>query len=273
MIVSRQREHGLASLARRAAESVSADIAENYLSDILVEHKTSRLDPVTEIDRRSERRIKQILLEAMPGSEIIGEEFGRSAGETGCVSWHIDPIDGTLNYVSGIPYFATSIGAEVDGRIVAGAVHDPLRRETFWATPHESWVNDEPLPRAGSAPAPPGVNTHWPYYGLEPKEAQHAALARTLRSHGVVRGRGSFALHIAHVAAGRASVALEIRATDPWDTAGAIAVAQGTGCAIRTLEPGPEGFGSWASPTFIVARDPEVADALSREITELLRPQ
>ena len=238
--------------------------------DLLIEHKTSKLDPVTEVDRRSEERIRKVLLDAMPGSSIIGEEFGRAEGEPGSVRWHLDPIDGTLNYVSGIPYFATSVGAEVDGRIVAGAVHEPLQGETFWATTEQAWVNDEPLPRVEAGPAQPGINTHWPYYGLEPAGAQHAAFARTLRGHGVVRGRGSFALHIAHVAAAKASVALEICATDPWDIAGAIAVAQGTGCSIRTLEPAPEGFGPWAGSTFVVARDPDVADLLSHEISQLL---
>lgn len=269
--MAQETELGLARLARRAAESVAADIAQHFRADVLIEHKTSHFDPVTEIDRRSEQGIRRILLEAMPDSTIIGEEFGRSEGEPGSVRWHLDPIDGTLNYISGIPYFATSIGAEIDGRIVAGAVHDPLQRETFWATTDQAWVNDEPLPSAGDEPGSPGINTHWPYYGLEPAGAEYAAFARTLRSHGVVRGRGSFALHIAHVAAAKASVALEICATDPWDVAGAIAVAQGTGCAIRVLEPAPEGFGPWAGPTFVVARDPGVADSLSLEISELLR--
>ncbi|GAB3187177.1 inositol monophosphatase family protein [Nesterenkonia suensis] len=262
----------LALTARHAAESVSSDIAENFLGDLDVSHKTSSLDPVTEIDRRAERRISEILLSAQPGSSIIGEEFGHTEGAEGAVRWHIDPLDGTLNYVSGIPYFCTSIGVEVRGEIVAGVVHDPLRQETFWGWTGGACLNDQPLAAASDHPGEDAVNTIWPFVGLTPESEVHAEFIRTLRGLGAVRGRGSYALQIAHVAAGRASVALEVRATSPWDVAGGFGVAQGAGCFLYHLESAPDGFGSWATPTFIVARDRGVGDMLAAELERVVAP-
>lgn len=261
----------LAEAARWAAERVSQDIAENYLRDIEISHKTSASDPVTEVDRRSETRIREHLLKAYPESSIIGEEFGEHAGVEGGVRWHIDPLDGTLNYVSGIPYFSTSIGVEVEGRLVAGAVHDPLQRETFWADEHGAWLNDSEIPHVSNREHGPGVLTIWPFFGTPPTAPGATELLMLLREIGPARARGSFALQLAHVAAGRAAAALELRAGQPWDSAGGLAIAQAVGCAVRILDPAPEGYGPWAGPAYVVASDVEVADRLAAAAIPLLR--
>ena len=269
--MSKQRDRGLAAIARRAVEQVGPDIAAHFMTDLPVELKRSQSDPVTDIDRHAEQTIRGFLSNSSPGSSIIGEEFGVSEGSETCVRWHVDPIDGTQNYVTGVPYFATSIGAEIDGEIVAGAVHDPIRGETFWGAGDEAWLDDQPLDAQGPDPGFLGVNTHWPFVGFFPETGEAPLrLLSLLREIGVVRARGSFALHVAHVAAGRAAAAIEVRAVDPWDVAGAMAVVRGAGCSIRILDPPPPGFGAWAGPTFVVARNPAVAECLSREITRLL---
>lgn len=260
----------LAETARWAAERVSHDIAANYLGELEVSEKTSALDPVTEVDRRSETRITRQLLSAYPDSTVIGEEFGLHQGDPGGVRWHIDPLDGTLNYISGIPYFCTSIGAELNGRIVAGAVHDPLQRETFWADEAGAWLNDQRLPSVDTDPGVPGVLTIWPFFGLAPNRPGSGALLELLRELGPTRGRGSFALQLAHVAAGRATAAVELGASKPWDTAGALAVAQATGCSVRILTAPPAGYGEWAGSAYVVARDPSVADRIAEAATPLL---
>ncbi|QYM76050.1 inositol monophosphatase [Leucobacter luti] len=260
----------LASAARVAAELVSEDIADHYRTDLDIRYKSSASDPVTEIDRRSEQRISAQLLREFPGSTIVGEEFGHRTGGDDDVRWHIDPIDGTLNYISGIPYFCTSIGVEVAGRLVAGAVHDPLERETFWADTTGAWINDAPLPYTNTHEGKPGVLTIWPFVGETPTAPGSPQLLTHLRALGPVRGRGSFALQLAHVAAGRARVAFELRAAQPWDVAAGFALASAVGCSIRVLDPPPPGFGQWAGPSYVVARSPQVADQIAAAAHPLL---
>ena len=86
--------------------------------------KSSATDIVTEADRASERLVRERLLGARPGDGIVGEEGSERTGTSGVV-WIVDPIDGTVNYLYGLPHFAVSIAAEVDGRVVAGVVVAP----------------------------------------------------------------------------------------------------------------------------------------------------
>lgn len=264
----------LARLARSAVELVAPDIAQHFGADIGVEAKTSVFDPVTELDRRSERRIAELLQAEAPGTTLVGEEYGVRSVDADRVRWHIDPIDGTMNYVSGFPYFGVSLGVELDGRLVAGAVCDPMRRETFWAGSGQAWVNDEPLPHVSEDAGTPGVNTMWPYYGEPGDPAAQANLVRLLRSYGVVRANRSFALQLAHVAAGRASVAVELDCADSWDIAGGIALAQAVGCTVHALGPNTKrptpGAGLWASASYVVARDVEDAARVAEAATAVL---
>src|SRR3954464_14746440 len=98
-----------------------------------VDTKTSATDMVTEIDRAAEALIVEELRRVRPDDGLLGEEGSSSTGTSG-VRWIIDPLDGTTNYLYGIPAFAVSIGAEVDGAIVAAAVFDPVHDELFTAT-------------------------------------------------------------------------------------------------------------------------------------------
>src|SRR5690606_30719547 len=94
--------------------------------------KSTITDLVTEADRASEVLIADRLFAARPDDGIIGEEGATRAGSSG-VRWIVDPLDGTVNYVYGLPASGVSIGVEVDGERVAGAVHDIARGETFSA--------------------------------------------------------------------------------------------------------------------------------------------
>ncbi|MDS2172630.1 inositol monophosphatase family protein [Nesterenkonia sp. CL21] len=265
---------GLARIARRAAEAVADDIRQAFTETVEVEHKTSEFDPVTEVDRSSERRIREILAEATPHAAIAGEEFGATepTDSVGSASlrWHIDPIDGTHNFIAGIPYISTSVAAEVEGVIVAGAVHDPLRRETFWASDDQAWVDDSVLASAAEDPGRPGVLTSQPFQGLRSTGAELEELVEICRSFGIVRNPGSFALQVAHVAAGRASGAFELTGAAPWDIAGGIAVAQATGCTHLRLGQAPPGFGDWASHSYLITRDPARAAEIGPRLARLM---
>jgi histidinol-phosphatase len=101
----------------------------------------SDASPVTEIDERSEEMIRDALAKHFPEDDILGEEQGSTSGKTGATSasdrpkrkWLIDPIDGTVNFIRGIPIFATLLALEEAGEIIVGVIHAPAMGDTFWA--------------------------------------------------------------------------------------------------------------------------------------------
>lgn len=263
-------DRAIARVARTVAEEAGILVREAFGTAFRVESKSAPHDLVTEVDQAAEQLITQRLLAAYPGSSVLGEEFGASDGEPGAIRWIIDPIDGTNNFVVGMPYFGVSIGAEVDGELVAGAVHDPIHHETFWASRDQAWLNDAPLPDAGEDPGHPGLMTSLPFQGLQPHESDAHAFVDLLREFVVVRNPGSFALQIAHVAAGRAGAAAEITGAAPWDIAGGFAVAQAAGCTIIKLLPATPGYGEWGSHSYLVMRDPNLAASIAPRVQELI---
>ena len=88
---------------------------------------------MTEADRRTEQILQEELSKARPGFGFLMEEGGEVKGENADERWIIDPIDGTTNFLHGIPHFAISIEVERDGELVAGVVYEPIRDELFWA--------------------------------------------------------------------------------------------------------------------------------------------
>ena len=112
----------LLTLAVRAAADAGALLLEGARTELLIDTKSSPTDVVTHMDRAAEALLHQQLLGARPDDGILGEE-GASVEGTSGVRWVVDPIDGTVNYLYGIPMWAVSVGAEVDGRAVAGVVH------------------------------------------------------------------------------------------------------------------------------------------------------
>src|SRR5664279_3812334 len=122
---------GAADLIRRAdrrSGDAGADVG--FLD---VRSKSTSTDLVTAVDQASERWLVGQILSDRPGDAVLGEEDGGRDGTTG-VCWVLDPIDGTVNFVLGLPYYAVSVAAEVDGRFVAGAVCNPATGELFRAT-------------------------------------------------------------------------------------------------------------------------------------------
>ena len=124
-----------AELERIAAETVRVVqpvVGADYERADLVGRKSSPTDVVTRTDLRAEELIRECLLAATPDAGILGEEGGTTAPGAP-LQWVIDPLDGTVNFLYGVPLFAISIAASVDGEVVAGAVLDVLRGELFSA--------------------------------------------------------------------------------------------------------------------------------------------
>src|SRR3954453_23255713 len=122
----------LERVASRTARAAAAVVASAGAQRRPVGLKSSPTDVVTQTDLRAEDLARRLLIEATPGAGILGEEGGLTT-PTARVQWVLDPLDGTVNFLYGVPIFAVSIAAAVDGEIVAGAVVDVLRDEMFSA--------------------------------------------------------------------------------------------------------------------------------------------
>jgi myo-inositol-1(or 4)-monophosphatase len=168
-----------------------------------VETKTTRTDMVTEMDRASESYIAAALRERRPGDALLGEEGTAAPGVTG-VRWVVDPLDGTTNYLYGLPTFGVSIAAEIDGLAVAGVVHDPVVGETFAAARGQgASLNGIPLTVEGAPDlATALVGTGFSYDAAE-RGRQAALLRRVLPAVRDIRRVGAAAVDLCWVAAGR----------------------------------------------------------------------
>ncbi|MBY8852901.1 inositol monophosphatase, partial [Saccharothrix sp. MB29] len=111
----------VAVLVAREAGSLALTTREAAVAD--VDTKSTITDVVTAADRAAERLVRERLASLRPGEPVIGEEEGGQAAAEG-LTWVVDPIDGTVNYLYGIPHYAVSIAAQVDGESIAGAVHE-----------------------------------------------------------------------------------------------------------------------------------------------------
>ncbi len=123
----------LCELARAVAQEAAELLLTSAGDTSVVQTKSSPTDVVTEMDRAAEELIRSRIEAARPGDAILGEEGGET-GSGAAVRWIVDPLDGTVNYLYGLPDWAVSIAAEVDGVVTAGAVCAPLRRSMYWAT-------------------------------------------------------------------------------------------------------------------------------------------
>jgi myo-inositol-1(or 4)-monophosphatase len=235
----------LLDAAVRAAESVAERLARSFHDgSVVAERKDGHHDVVTGEDRWAEDRIREVLLEAAPDSAVVGEERGEHLGNG--VRWHVDPIDGTSNYATGIPFHCVSIGAEIDGHVVAGVVLDPVREEVFTGHLGEGTRpgSVEMAPKRTVSALEATLLTNFPYEGRPYGDPEAELFGELLRSFRTTRRLGSTALELAYVAAGRVDAAFGL-GVNTWDLAGAVACLQAAGARFITpLGDGPE---HWAT--------------------------
>jgi len=200
--------------------------------------KSSPIDIVTEADRSCEVLVRDRLLGARPGDGMVGEEGSAREGTSGVV-WIVDPIDGTVNYLYGLPHFAVSIAAEVDGEVVAGVVLAPVLGLEYAATAGGgATLNGEPVrPRSVVPLSERLVGTGFSYE--QPARTRQAGyLARMLPRIRDIRRLGSCALDICGVAAGHLDAYVE-EGAHIWDHAAAgLVVAEAGGMLEVTRSPG-----------------------------------
>jgi len=215
-----------------------------------VDAKSSPTDLVTEMDVAAEALVVDRLLAARPHDGVLGEEGASGAGTSG-VRWIVDPIDGTTNYVYGLPAFAVSIAAEVDGTVVAGAVAVPMLGEVFSAASGGgATCNDTPIRASSavlSAARAAGADDDALLarsllatgYAYDParRGRQAAVIAAVLPRVRDVRRMGAAAVDLCLVAAGRVDAFYE-QGLQPWDYAAGALVAAEAGALVTDLDGG-----------------------------------
>jgi myo-inositol-1(or 4)-monophosphatase len=213
-----------AELVRRARESMLAGQA------VQVETKSSDTDVVTAVDHESEKFVRERLAELRPGDAVLGEEGGGVTGDG--VTWVIDPIDGTVNFLYGFPWFAVSLAAQVDGVSVAGAVVEPVSGRRWTAVRGGgAWLDGRPL-RVG---APQRldlalVSTGFAYRAE--RRARQARFAAGLLGHvRDIRRAGAASLDLCAVAAGWVDGYVE-HGLGRWDWAAGALVAEEAGAVV-----------------------------------------
>lgn len=204
--------------------------------------KSTRTDPVTVVDTETERLVRDLLAQLRPGDSILGEEGGGSTGSGDGVCWVVDPIDGTVNFVYGIPAYAVSIGAQIDGTSVAGAVVDVVSGELYSA----SVGSGAHVTRAGvrrplrcsdvDELSMALLGTGFGYAPLRRIE-QAQLLAKVMPLVRDIRRIGSASLDLCLVASGRLDAHYE-HGLHVWDWAAGAVIAAEAGATVRLPRAG-----------------------------------
>lgn len=244
-----------AELARTTREAAIRD----------VDTKSSETDVVTEGDRASERLVRRRLAELRPGEPVLGEEEGGGAAvEPGEVCWVVDPIDGTVNYLYGYPWYAVSLAARVDGASVAGAVVEPDSGRCWTAARgHGAALDGVPLRVSRTSRLDLALVATGFGYRADRRRRQAAGVARLVGRIRDIRRAGSAALDLCAVAAGWIDGYFE-NGLSTWDWAAGALIAEEAGARVRLPGRSGDGFG----PDLLMAATPGVADELRTAMIE-----
>jgi len=225
--------------AQAYAAEAGAIVLQGY-GRIHAPERKGRIDLVTEYDKRSEARLLELIARDWPGHGVLAEESGAHDAAAGArVRWVVDPLDGTTNFAHNYPFFGVSVGVEVDGEVVAGAVYDPVRDEMFSAARGEgATLNGAPIRASGCERVEDALLvTGFPYDVREHPE-RHLPLfqAFLLRAQGIRRD-GSAALNMCYLAMGRFDGFWE-GSLSPWDVAAGSLVIREAGGTITDYSGG-----------------------------------
>ncbi|HIW95743.1 MAG TPA: inositol monophosphatase [Candidatus Corynebacterium gallistercoris] len=238
--------------------------------------KSSAVDPVTLVDQESEDLISAILMEATPDASVVGEESGtRANGASGGeLQWIVDPIDGTVNFMYGVPAYAVSIAAAVQGKVVAGVVLDVAAREAYvartsgaarllhvpaaaTAAEHTVMKRELTLGAEGKELAQALIATGFSYQA-DRRQVQAGVLSELLPKVRDIRRMGSAALDLCALAAGRVDGYYEA-GLNAWDFAAGALIAKRAGARVRV----PDLDARSADNALVIAARGEIFDALT----------
>ncbi len=205
----------------------------------LVAEEKGAFDYVTEVDRQSEEAIVRLIHERFPDHGIMAEESGQSAEEAD-YRWIIDPLDGTTNFIHGFPVFAVSVAVEHRGRVIAGAVHDPLRQETFYAEAGKgAYWNEQKISVSRTRDFRRClIGTGFPFRTKHLIDPYLTVFKKLFAEVSDLRRAGSASIDLAAVAAGRLDGFWELNLSY-WDIAAGILLIREAGGQVSGLSGGP----------------------------------
>jgi myo-inositol-1(or 4)-monophosphatase len=232
-----------AGALREIAEAVARE-AGHQLRDafagprVNVTAKSSPTDLVSEADHAAERLIRDRLASARPGDGFLGEEGGDAQGSTG-LRWVVDPLDGTINFLFGIPQWAVSIACEDERGTLVGVIYDPMRDE-LWTAERDgpALLDGRPIHASERADLATALVATGFGYDAEVRREQARVAAELLPQVRDIRRFGSAALDLAWTAAGRYDAYYE-RGLNTWDVAAGELLCVRAGLALRQLDPNP----------------------------------
>ncbi len=261
MIVRSALLNVMMGAARKAGRGLIRDFGE--VEKLQVSMKGTS-DFVSSADLKAEKVLRQELKKGRPAFGFLLEEGGEVAGEDKSHRWIVDPIDGTTNFLHGIPHFAISIGLERDGEIVAGVIYEPISDSMFHAEKGSgAYLNDWRLRVSARRKLEDAVvTTGIPHRGRPGQDVFLKELTAVMQGTAGVRRFGSAALDLAYVAAGRCDAYFE-SGIQPWDIAAGLIMVKEAGGYVSDYD----GKGEMLSKGQVIAAN----DHLHAPLVALLR--
>ena len=245
--------------ARKAARGLVKDFRE--VENLQVSSKGAG-DFVSRADVASEKTIREELLGTRPNYGWVGEESEPVVGKDPTRRWIVDPLDGTTNFLHGLPHWAISIALEFKGEIVSGVVYDPAKDEMFWAEKGQgAWMNDQRLRVSDRSRLIDCIfATGLPFGGRPDLPETLQDLARLMPATAGVRRWGAAALDLAYVAAGRVDGYWE-RGVHLWDVAAGDLIVREAGGFAEPIDRAPD-----TGPGTIISGNAAVFESFARVI-------
>jgi myo-inositol-1(or 4)-monophosphatase len=266
------RPQALRELAEACARLGGSIVRQAHVRGATTAREKAPNDLVTEVDAASEAAISAFLRERRPGDGLLAEESAtggvagapRPPSADRCVSWIVDPLDGTTNFVHGYPAFGVSVAARGPDGLLAGAIYDPTRDELFSsARGLGATLNGAPIGVTDVDPPVALVGTGFPFRHKQWREAYLESFRRVTAAVSDVRRGGSASLDLAYVACGRLDGFWEL-GLSPWDMAAGWLLIEEAGGRVSDERGGPEVF----ERGHVVAGGPSMHGAL----LEIVRP-
>lgn len=252
--------------ARKAGEVIES--AFERLDLVNIEEK-GRNDYVSEVDRKAEDEVIYHLKKAYPDHKFTGEEGGTKGNPDSEYEWVIDPLDGTTNFLHGIPHFAVSVACFYKGQLEHGVIVDPIKREEFCASRGKgATLNDRRIrvsKRKGMDGALIGTGIPFNGFALEHIEPYLDCVKDIASETAGIRRPGSAALDLAYVAAGRFDGFWELN-LKPWDVAAGVLLLKEAGALVSDFNGGTD----YISSGHILAATPKVFKPLLQTVQKHL---
>jgi myo-inositol-1(or 4)-monophosphatase len=248
-------EDELLAVAHEAAGAAAQELMSRFGGHVRgVRTKSTATDPVSEADLAAEAEIRRVLGEQRPDDAILGEEGGQTGD--GELRWIVDPLDGTVNFLFGIPQFSVSVACQDSEGMLVGVVFDPVREETFAATRSGSaTLNGATITGSTREDLATALVATGFAYDAPVRAKQAVVMGRVLPRVRDIRRAGSAALDLAWLACGRYDAYYE-RGVNLWDYAAGGLIASRAGLAVRELPAAEDG------PAGLVAAAPALLDEL-----------